>query len=178
MVTNQSNETLFVVVAKFLGEIREVVGFKINRKGEFFTFPPYARLPGAVDFHSSKHVSGERHFACRVGKNRQPMQETKVQLQPLSNFSGIEPLMSMSCLKGQFSNLLLPGTNEGEVISLDLDSADFNDDIFFVKMYLLQPNREDLVPLPLEVGPRILHLIRQVTPWIAVDLFQQSTKLF
>ncbi len=171
--TNRSNDVLFVVAAKFLGEIREIVGFKINRKGEFFTFTPYARVPGSIDFHSSKHLSGERHFICRVGKDRQPMLETKVQLQPLPNFSGIEPLMSMLSPKGQFSNSRLVGTNKGEVISLDLDSADFKDDIFFIRIYLVEPHKEELVPAPINAGPRILHLIKKVTPWIAVDVFQE-----
>lgn len=173
MVINRSSEVFFVVAAKFLGEIREIVGFKINEKGEFFTFPPYARVPGSIDLHSSKHLSGERHFKCRVEKTRQPMPETRVQLQPLSNFSGVEPLMSMSSLKGQFSNSRLVGTNKGEVISLDLDSADFNDDIFFIKIYLVEPHKEDLVSAPINAGPRILHLIKKVTPWIAVDVFQE-----
>jgi hypothetical protein len=30
---------LFVVAAMFLEEIREIVRLKINRKGEFFSFP-------------------------------------------------------------------------------------------------------------------------------------------
>jgi hypothetical protein len=173
-VINQSNEVLLVVAAKFLGDIREIVGFKITRKGEFFAFPPYARVPGAVDFHASKHLSGERHFKCRVDRNARPMRETKVQLQPLSNFSGIEPLMSMSCLKGQFPSLRLVGTNKGKMVSIDLDSAGFSDDIFFVKIYLVEPNREDLVPMTIEAGPRILQFIREVTPWIAMDIFQQN----
>jgi hypothetical protein len=173
IVTYQTDDVLFVVAAKFLGEIREIVGFKINKKGEFFAFPPYARVPESVDLHGSKHLSGERHFKCRVGKKRQPMPETKVQLQPLSNFSGVEPLMSMSSLKGQFSNSRLVGTNKGEVVSLDLDSADFSDDIFFIKIYLVEPHKEDLVPAPINAGPRILHLIKKVTPWIAVDIFHE-----
>lgn len=171
--TNRSDDVLLVVTAKFLDEIREIAGFKIKKKGDFFSFLPYARIRGSVDLHSSKHFSGERHFKCRVGEKWQPMPETKVQLQPLSNFSGIEPLMSMSCPKGQFSNLRLVGTNEGEVISLDLDSADFKDDIFFIKIYLVEPYKEDLVPAPINVGPRVLRLIKKVTPWIAVDVFQE-----
>ena len=101
------------------------------------------------------------------------MLETKVQLQPLPNFSGIEPLMSMLSPKGQFSNSRLVGTNKGEVISLDLDSADFKDDIFFIRIYLVEPHKEELVPAPINAGPRILHLIKKVTPWIAVDVFQE-----
>jgi len=174
IVTNQSDEVLFVVAAKFLDEIREIVGFKIKKEGDFFSFLPYARVPGSVDLHSSKHFSGERHFKCRIGKKRQPMPETKVQLQPLSNFSGVEPLMSMSSLKGQFSNSRLVGTNKGEVIVLNLDSADFSDDIFFVKIYLVEPHKEDFVPVPIDAGPRILHFIKKVTPWIAVDVFQEA----
>jgi hypothetical protein len=76
-LTNLSNEVLFVIAAKFMGEIREIVGFKINEKDEFFAFPPYARIPESVDLHSSKHLSGERHFKCRVGKKRQPMPENE-----------------------------------------------------------------------------------------------------
>jgi len=83
--------------------------------------------------------------------------------------------MSMSCPKGHFLNSRLPGTNK--VISIDLDTANFGDDIFFVKIFLVEPHKKNLVPLPINAGPRTLHFIRKVKPWINVDIFQERPPL-
>jgi hypothetical protein len=172
------NEVLFVVVAKLFGESREIIGLKVNHKGEVFLFLLYARLQEyPFDLHMSKHLSGERHLRIGLqtlsGYVKQPTPKTKIQLQPLSNFVGSELLVHIPVPRGQFVKSVPPHSNRGEIISWDLDSAQFRDDMFFVRVHLVEPTKEDRIPVPINMGPHVVHFIRSTTSWIAVELFQE-----
>lgn len=167
------SESIFVVTGQYGNDIREIAVLKVSRKGEFFAFTPYARV-SSLDVHTSKHLSGERHLRVRLGENRQPTPETEMQLQPLATFSGVELLMGMSAFAGQFSNLNPSGTNRGEVIPFDLNTAQFRDDAFFVRIYLVEHPTEQQIPVPPNVGPRVIRFIRKTKPAIAIELFQEA----
>ena len=129
-------ETLeFVFAIRFGGEVRELVGIKIGPKGDIYSFPPYARAPGAyarlsrerygyakvfstVDVHMSKHRDGERHLRVRVNGKRHPTPETATKLQSTSRFLGVESLIHMPVLNGQFLDLPSIGTNRGEIVQM------------------------------------------------------------
>ena len=182
----------FVFAIRFGGEVRELVGVKIVPKGDVYAFPPYARNPEAyarlfrkhdgytkaiippVDVHMSKHRSGERHLTVRVDGKRHPTPETATKLQSTSNFLGVELLMPMPVFNGQFLDLPPIGTNRGEVVNLDADSAGFREGFFAVRVYLVEPNKEHDIPTPMNVGPRIVQIEKRVTPWVAVEVFQEK----
>lgn len=123
------NDSELVFAIRLLGEVREILVIRATLKGDFFAFPPYARIPHMlkhatgreagppVDVHVSKHRSGERHFRWKLGRNRIPMPETVEKLQPTTQFSGAELLIHMPLFKGQFSDLPAPGTNRGTVVA-------------------------------------------------------------
>lgn len=174
----------FVFSIRLFGEAREILVVKATSKGDFFAFPPYARVPHLlkhatgraagppVDIHVSRHRSGERHFRWKLGSNRIPMPETIVKLQPTSQFSGTELLIQMPLFKGQFPDLPVSGTNRGAPVVLDL--LGFRDDFLAVRAYLAAPARANDIPKPLNVGPYVQHIEKRVTPWVVVEVFQEA----
>src|SRR5713226_7926741 len=188
----QSENSEIVIAITFGGEARELIRLKTTRKGDIYVFPPYARAPEAyahllrehygytrapvppVDLHMSKHRLGERHLTVRVKGRRHPTPETVTKLQPTSNFSGVELLSNGGVLNGQFPDLPPLGTNRGEIVQLDADSAGFRDDFVAVRVHLVEPNKEREIPTPMDVGPRIVHIEKCVTPWVAVEVFQEK----
>ena len=189
----QSENSEFVFAIRFGGEVRELIGLKITPKGDIYAFPPYARAPEAyahllrkhygykrapvppVDVHMSKHRSGVRHLSVRFGEKRHPTPESKVKLQPTSNFLGVELVFCLFLVKGQFPDLPPLGTNRGEIVQLDADSAGFRDDFLAVRVYVVEPNKEHEIPAPMDVGPHVAHIEKKVRPWVAVEVFQEKS---
>jgi hypothetical protein len=66
------------------------------------------------------------------------------------------------------------GTNAGHSILLDADRANFRDDYIIIRVYLVEPGAEDRVPIFPDTGPRILHMVKQTAPWLAVEVYQQT----
>jgi len=97
-----------------------------------------------------------------------------MQLEPILKFSGVRLLQGSVLLKGQFLNLPPVGTNKGQVVLLDGDSAGFRDDFLSIRVYLVEAHKEKEIPTPMQVGPRLLHLERSVKPWVAMEAFQET----
>ncbi len=100
--------------------------------------------------------------------------ESEVKLQPTSNFLGVELISHNPLFKGQLADLPPLGTNNGKIVQLDADSAGFRHDFLAVRVHLVEPNKEHEIPTPMDVGPRIVHIEKRVTPWIAVEVFQEK----
>ncbi len=164
-----------MIAIRFGVEVRELVGVKTTPKGDIYVFPPYARTPiPLVDVHMSKHASGERHLRVRFNGKCHPTPETKMKLQPASNFSGVELVSHNPLFKGQFPILPPLGSNRGKIVELDANSAGFRDDFLAIRVYLVEPNKEHEIPTPIDVGPRIVHIEKGVRPWVAVEVFQEK----
>ena len=95
-------------------------------------------------------------------------------LQPTDSLKGFELLFVVTAFKGQLENLDPLEGFGGPVILIDMDAAEFRDDSFCVKTYLVEPGQEDSIPLPPDAGPRIVHIEKSVTPWMYLEAFQQA----
>ena len=171
---------IWVFAVRFLGAEREVLVLKVNCQN-FYIFSPYAKKPpGDVDWHVSWHASGERHAVSRcrnAGKwmeSPEMRRDSTVVAQRPAEVRGAEFLDKSGVFYGRFLRLPSVGTNEGELVVLDADAAGFVDDAFFSRVYLVEPGAEDQIPVGPGAGPRILHLIKQTHPWVAVEVFQQA----
>jgi hypothetical protein len=128
----------------------------------------------------SYHESGERHAVLRRCDRQESREEEKmrresaVNLQPPATLRGAHPLFHTGVFPFQFLELLPVGTNLGQSIVLDTDAANFRDDFIVIKVQLVEPGAEDRIPIAQDTGPRILHLVKGTTPWLAVEVFQQS----
>jgi hypothetical protein len=177
-----SNELVLVFAVRHLGVEREILVLKV--KGEdIYAFPPYAKEPlDGLDNHISWHRSGERHAVSRYHDGnewreaRSTRDESSVNLQPPSSLKGIGLLCHIVCgLFVSFTDLHPVGTNMGELIVLDAQAGGFRDDVFFVRAYLVEPGKEEHIPIAVGTGSRILHLVKRTTaPWLAVEVFQQT----
>ena len=191
MTEARERESVFVFAMRHLRMEREIFVLKI--KGQNF----YALLTEAtaslrgVDRHFSYHASGRRHVVDkrRVGtewkedkwprpwhwERRQTTRRlTVTQLQQPSMLAGAELFFHFGILCGQFPELPQIGTKRGELVMLDTALADFRDDFTIIRGYLVEPNRENAIPIISGTGPRILHFVKRSTPWIAVEIVQQS----
>lgn len=74
----------------------------------------------------------------------------------------------------QFPELLPVGTNQGISVVLDAEMAHFRDDFTVIRVYLVEPGAEACIPIFPDTGPRILHLVKQTIPWLAVEVYQQT----
>lgn len=183
--TERPENSEFVFAVRLFGEEREILVLKVTFKGDFIAFPPYARVPHLlnhaigreagppVDIHVSKHRSGERHLRWKIGEKPIPTPETIVKLQPTAEFSGIELLIQMPLLKGQFSALPVLGTNRGTAVVLD--AVGFRDDFLAVRAHLVAPTHMNQIPKPAHVGPYAQHIEKSVTPWVAVEVYQEAS---
>jgi len=43
-----------------------------------------------------------------------------------------------------------------------------------IRVYLVEPGAEACIPIFQDTGPRILHLVKQTNPWMAVEVYQQN----
>lgn len=119
----------------------------------------------------SYHESGERHLSA----NGKELDETVFVLQRPENLSGIQQFARFICLRGQLGEEPASArTSFDRETLLDADAAGFRDDCFSYNLFLVEPGRDDLIPTPSDVGPRVLTIFRETTPWLAVEVFQQT----
>jgi len=175
-----TDELIFCIALRHLGAEREVLVVK-EREQEFFAFPPYAKKPlGSFDVHMSWHKSGERHFTVRLfnghkwKKHKSTQEKSRVNLGAPANLKGVGDLYRSGIFLHQFLDYPPVGTNLGSSLVLDAESANFRDDFIAIRVYLVEAGREDQIPTYPATGPRILHLVRNTRPWIAIDVFQQT----
>ena len=103
------------------------------------------------------------------------MQEkSKINLGPPANLQGVGDLYRSGIFLHQFLDYPPVGTNTGSLLILDAEKALFKDDFIAIRVYLVEVGREDQIPTHPALGPRILHLVRNTKPWIAIDIFQQK----
>ena len=174
-----SGELVLCFALRHLGTEREILVLKV-KGNNFYGFPPYAKKPiGPVDCHISWHESGERHAVSRfydghVWKKDVRMQrKSAVKLHPPAALKGVGPLYHSGVFAFQFHDLPPVGTNQGDSVVLDAESVSFRDDFIVTRVYLVEPGAEDRIPIFPDTGPRILHLVKRTTPWMAVEVYQQ-----
>jgi hypothetical protein len=158
---------------------------------EFYAFlSPGPASIAEIETHVSYHRSGKRHMVAKRlvgeewredrwlyhghGSAKTMRQQTATALQPPATLRGAEQLFHCGTLYGTFHKLAPVGTNAGELVILDAESAGFRDDFTITRAFLVQPGREDAVPIAADTGPRIIHFVKRITPWVAVDVFQQK----
>jgi hypothetical protein len=98
--------------------------------------------------------------------------KTEANRPPVNELKGAELFWGCSILAGDFPELEPVGTNAGERVVLDGEAKNFRDNFTGVRLYLVEPNREGLVPPNDHAGPRILHVIKRTMPWIGCEVFQ------
>jgi hypothetical protein len=174
-----SGELVLCFALRHLGTEREILVLKVRGK-DFYAFPPYAKKPlGSLDNHMSWHESGERHAVSRFydghewKKDARMQKESAVKLHPPAALKGVGPLYHSGVFPFQFLDLLPVGTNLGHLVVLDAEGANFRDDFIVMRVYLVEPGAEERIPIFPDTGPRILHLVKQSTPWLAVEVYQQ-----
>jgi hypothetical protein len=175
-----SDKLILCFVLRHLGAEREILVLKVKGQN-FYAFPPYAKKPlGNLDFHMSWHESGERHAVVRFSnghawkEDAMMRKKSAVKLQPPAALKGVAPLFHSGVIPFQFLDLPQIGTNPGYSIVLDTEAANFRDDFIVIRAYLVEPGAEGNIPIFPDTGPRILHLVKQTTPWLAVDVYQQT----
>lgn len=171
--------TIYVIAFRHLGSEREIAVLK-NDGEDFFAFPPYGLLGRGVSVHISKHKSGERHVISeyrhggRMQHDEAIEKPSAVQLQPPAHLQGVELWFQFAPIfLGQYDRLPYVGSNKGRVIMLDAGVAYFRDDAICIKGYVVQPGCESLIPIS-SMGPRILHIVKETVPHIAIEVFQEA----
>src|SRR5712692_7207429 len=181
-VQKKSSDALILCVGlRHLGDLREILVLKVDRRHNFYAFPSYAKKPiGPVDVHMSLHRSGERHFAVKLngrqGKELAEVQKKSiVKFCPPSALKGVIELYHSGIFLNQFRRLFPIGTNQGEIVLLDAIAAGLRDDFIVIRAYSVSPGAEDQIPIFPDTGPRILHLVKKTVPWLAVEVYQQTS---
>jgi len=181
IIDKASDELVLCMALRLLGSEREVLVLKIKGQN-FYAFPPYAKKPlGSFDCHMSYHESGERHAVVRLSNGFAWREETKVRRESMvklgqpAAFRSAEPLFNSFLFPFQFLDLPQVGTNAGHSIILDADAANFRGDFISIRASLVEPGAERHIPVFPNTGPRILYLVKQTTPWLAVEVCQQMS---
>jgi hypothetical protein len=176
----ESGALTLCVALRHLGTEREIVVLKVDGNN-FYAFPPYAKKPlGDVDGHMSWHASGERHAVFRIRrgggweKDKRMQKKSVVKMPPPPLLKGVAALYHSSIVYSRFHELLPVGTNEGTSVVLNAERAHFRDDFTVIRAYLVEPGADACIPISPDTGPRILHLVKQTTPWMAVEVYQQN----
>jgi len=165
----------FLVALRLQGEQRKFCRLTADKRGNFYAFG--LAQPLELDRHATYHESGERHFITQGESVRgERLKCYVVGLQPTPILCGVEQLLKSGVDRGQFQLLPLLKPSSGKVILLDADTASFRDEWFGVNIYLVEEGREDKIPFPPHVGPRVLHIERSTRPWIAVEAFQERIR--
>ncbi len=94
-------------------------------------------------------------------------------LAPPSVLKGVGQLYHSGIFPFQFPDLFPAGTNKGHLVLLDAESAKFRDDFIVIRAYLVEPGAENCIPIYPDTGPRILRLVQQTVPWLAVEMYHQ-----
>ena len=186
------NEIL--VALRFKGEEREILRI-VEQSGEFNVFPP-DRRPTALKMHSSYHVSGQRHikiesetrwpsnyvrdpadgFPADVDFSKPPPKYRYIShLQPTSTLRGLELIEGSTLLPWLFQSLPTYDRMNGTGLLLDADAAQFRDDSIYTRVFLIEPGLEPNIPNAVDIGPKLVHVIRSVKPWIGIAFFQQRS---
>ena len=175
-------ELVLCFALRLCGIEREILILKAKGQN-FYAFPPYAKEPfGIFDRHMSWHESGQRHAVMSVSngsewKKDQTMQkQSTVNVGPPMSIKGAGPLYHSGIFRGKFLEGLPVGTNQGHSIVLDADAAKFRDDFIVIRAYLVEPEAEDCIPIFPDTGPRILRLVKDTTPWLAVEVYQETER--
>jgi hypothetical protein len=175
-----TGELVFRFALLYMGAEREILVLKVEQE-EFLAFPPYAKNPiGPFDVHMTWHRSGERHFTARrySGRKWRTHKETQrksaINLGPPAELKGIAPLYHSGVFRGKSLESFPVGTNPGYSILLDADRANFREDFICIRAYLVEAGTDDRIPIFPDTGPRILYLVNDTTPWLAVEVCQQK----
>jgi hypothetical protein len=170
----------FCFALRHLRTEREIVVLKVDGNN-FYAFPPYAKKPlGNVDGHMSWHASGERHAVFRIRrgrgweKDKRMQKKSTVKMSPPPMLKGVGALYHSGIFYSRFPELPPVGTNEGTSVVLNAERAHFRDDFTVIRVYLVEPGAEASIPVFPDTGLRILHLAKQTTPWMAVEVYQQN----
>jgi hypothetical protein len=185
-----AHEILFVLVLRHLGIEREVLVIKA-RPRDFQAFLPSGKAGVSdVEIHASRHEASthmvarhrdekkwrESEFSRFDSPSKHTMRpKTEGKRPPIDALKGSELFWGCNILAGQFPNLEPVGTNSGERVVLDAEAENFRDEFTGVRLYLVEPHQEDTIPSYDYAKPRILHLIKRTTPWIAVEVFQLAS---
>ncbi|MFQ5777494.1 MAG: hypothetical protein ACE5IP_05755 [Terriglobia bacterium] len=174
----------WLVALRLGGAERKLFKVKVTRKGNYFVFLRYSNPPKGfppLDIHMSYFYTGERHLTVKERGKRHPgTAQTMVTRQPTSTLKGIEELLPGAPLfKGQFPTLELLHAREKNAkndILLDGDAKGLRDDYLLIRVFLVEPHQEHLIPTPPNVGLRVSYIERSVTPWIAIEAFQEGSE--
>ena len=169
----------WLVGLRFAGQDRKLFRIAVSPSGHYYISLRYGAYapPGypPLDCHMSYHADGRRHLKLKSGTLLHPAcHDTVVMRQPTAHLGGVEQFPPMVGFKGQLETLSLLRGYKKPFILLDGDAAGFRDDAFCIKTYLVEPHQQHKIPSSPGVGPHILHLEASVTPWIAIDAFQQA----
>jgi hypothetical protein len=94
-----------------------------------------------------------------------------------ADLKGVVALYHSGVFLNQFHDFLPIGTNDGQRVMLDGSAAGFRDDFICIKVYAVSPGAEDQIPIMADIGPRVLYLVKQTFPWLAVEVYQQTVAL-
>jgi hypothetical protein len=181
MAGEKASATLtFCFALRHLGTEREIVVLKV-KGNNFYAFPPYAKKPfGNVDGHMSWHASGERHAVFRIRRlcgwdmDKRMQKKSTVKMSAPPMLKGVGALYHSGIFYSQFHDLQPVGSNKGISVVLNAERANFRDDFVGIRVYLVEPGAEASIPIFPGTGPRILHLVKQTTTWMAVEVYQQN----
>lgn len=161
----------WVVVLHFQGVSRECFRLK-ESKGNFYAI--LALADAWTQFHASYHASGQRHFKAGP-KGIKPSLYYPSTFQPTSALQGVELFFQAApILRGQLQRFRIYKPSNDPAIILDADAAHFRDDVIFLRVFLLEPNSQAVIPRDLPLGPPLFHVIKETRPWVRIEFFQQS----
>ena len=166
----------FVVAIRFQGKAKRVFDIRRSENGGFYANLLHASPPPGLpplDRHMSYHSSGERHLRVK-GKGVVPIKVVPLQLPRPPLIRGVQQLLKTGLFLGQFANLKPLRQRHDRVIVLDADDAGFREGAIFLNVFLVEPWQEDQIPMPVNAGPRIVHIDKRTTPWFAIEVFQQE----
>lgn len=177
----------FEVVLRHLGLERRMADVKVRRdiKGiHFHAFTPYS-LDGSLDLdnHVSYHADGKRHVRSRYKKDGKMLdvpgilKYSVVHFEPPDNLRGAVQIYLSGDPLGQFRDLKSIYRGRGEKILLDVERAGFIESLFVLKIYAVERGNENCIPCAPDAGLRVLHFIKTIDPWIAIEVYQPPTFL-
>jgi hypothetical protein len=127
----------------------------------------------------SWHKSGEHHFAVRLfngrkwKKHKNPLEKNRPNLGAPANLKGVADFYHSGIFLNQLLDFPPVGTNLGCPLVSGAAHVNFKDGFIAIRVYLVETGRGDQIPTYPATGPRILHLVRNTRPWIAIDVYQQ-----
>lgn len=169
----------YSILVRHLGLERKLADIKA-KPGDFQAFTPYS-LEGstAIHNHVSYHPDGERHVVSqyRVASEMRTVKEIEDQsvtfFDPPARMKGAVQIYLGGDPLGQFRTLD-PPIVYGTAVILDAESAGFVEAPFVMRIFVVDPGNKEALPPPSGPGPRILHFIEDIKPWIAIELHQPT----